>query len=133
MLPVGEKTPGFRPSAVGERERVIGVWLSQEIAEAVVATLNAARFDIAIVDVSLLTAFAGCEAVTTPFILDPNDVAPGLLAAVQQVISERRFAEAAADMARSIAGHGGVEEALGIIERCARAHEPQRTGEAAAG
>ncbi|MGH9012522.1 MAG: glycosyltransferase [Acidimicrobiia bacterium] len=69
VLPAGEKTPGSRPSAVGERERVMGVWLSQEIAEAVVAMLNAERVDIAIVDVSLLTAFAGCEAAATPFIV----------------------------------------------------------------
>jgi hypothetical protein len=51
-LPVGDKTPAFRPSAAGERERVMGVWLSAEVAEAVVAVLRTARFDVAIVDAS---------------------------------------------------------------------------------
>ena len=67
-LPVGDKAPGERPSASGELERVTGVWLSPEIAEAVVAMLLSARLDIAIVDVSLMTAFAACEATATPFI-----------------------------------------------------------------
>jgi hypothetical protein len=40
VLPVGEKTVEDRPSAVRERERVMGVWLSREIAEAVVAMLT---------------------------------------------------------------------------------------------
>ena len=69
VLPVGEKAPEFRPSADGERERVMGIWLSPEIADAVVAMLAAVRFDIAIVDVSLLTAFAGCEVAGTPFVV----------------------------------------------------------------
>jgi UDP:flavonoid glycosyltransferase YjiC (YdhE family) len=68
VLPVGDKTPGFRPSAVGERERVTGVWLSAEIAKAVVAVLRRTRFDVAIVDASLLTAFGGCEVAATPFV-----------------------------------------------------------------
>ena len=67
-LPVGDKAPGERPSASGELERVTGIWLSPEIAETVVAMLTSARFDIAIVDVSLMTAFAACEATATPFI-----------------------------------------------------------------
>ena len=68
VLPVGEKGPRSRPTADGERERVMSVWLSGEIADAVVVMLSAVRFDIAIVDASLLTAFAGCEAAATPFI-----------------------------------------------------------------
>ncbi len=68
-LPVGDKALGFRPSALGERERVMKVWLSPEVADAVVAMLSARRFDIAIVDASLLTAFAACEAAAMPFIV----------------------------------------------------------------
>jgi UDP:flavonoid glycosyltransferase YjiC (YdhE family) len=68
-LPVGEKAPKERPSAVQERKRVMDVWLSQEIAEAVVAMLTEVPFDVAIVDVSLLAAFAGCEAAATPFVV----------------------------------------------------------------
>lgn len=69
-LPIGERARGERPSAVGERERVTRVWMSRETAEAVVSMLTAAPFDIAIVDVSLMTAFAGCEAAAaTPFIV----------------------------------------------------------------
>lgn len=66
-LPVGDKTPGNRPSAAGERERVMGVWLSAEVAEEVAALLRSVRFDVAIVDASLLTAFGGCEVAATPF------------------------------------------------------------------
>jgi UDP:flavonoid glycosyltransferase YjiC (YdhE family) len=68
-LPVGEKTMGARPSADQERERVLRVWLSQAIADAVVDLLTQAPFDVAIVDAAMLSAFAGCEAVGTPFIV----------------------------------------------------------------
>lgn len=68
VLPIGEKAPGFRPSAVGELERVTSVWLSPEVADAVITMLCATPSDIAIVDVALLSAFAACEFVGMPFV-----------------------------------------------------------------
>lgn len=68
VLPIGEKPPGFRPSPLDERARVTGVWLSEEIAHAVIALLETGRFDMALVDVSMLTAFVGCEATSTRFV-----------------------------------------------------------------
>lgn len=68
-LPIGEKSPGSRPDVAGERERVMAVWLSAEIAEAVFAMLTAVRYDIAVVDVSLLSAAAACEATETRFVV----------------------------------------------------------------
>lgn len=68
-LPVGEKIPGTRPSAELERERILSTWVSQETADAVAAMLKRTSFDIAIVDVAMLAAFAGCEAAGVPFIL----------------------------------------------------------------
>ena len=64
--------------------------------------------------------------------VDPGEVRPKLLAAVQRVIGDRRFAERTAELARSIAGHGGVEEALDLIERCAREREPRHSSDDAA-
>jgi UDP:flavonoid glycosyltransferase YjiC (YdhE family) len=68
-LLIGEKTPGARPSADQERERVMRVWVSQEIAYTVATMLTRTSFDIAIVDVAMLAAFAGCESTGTPFIV----------------------------------------------------------------
>jgi hypothetical protein len=48
-------------------------------------------------------------------------------------VDEHRFTDAAAALARSIDGHGGVEEALAIIGRCARDRDAPRTIENAAG
>lgn len=67
-LPVGDKPDGFRPSAAGERDRVMGLWPSSEVADAVVSMLRTTPSDVAVVDVSLLTAFAACEATSTPFV-----------------------------------------------------------------
>lgn len=68
-LPVGDKLPGERPSPEAERDRVMRIWIAREIAEAVVRILAAGPFDVALVDASMLTAFAGCEAAGTPFIV----------------------------------------------------------------
>lgn len=68
-LPLGDKTRGERPSAIGERVRVTGLSVSPEIAEAVVTMLTATLFDVALVDAWLATAFAACEVAATPFIV----------------------------------------------------------------
>ncbi|HET9733170.1 MAG TPA: nucleotide disphospho-sugar-binding domain-containing protein [Acidimicrobiales bacterium] len=69
VLPLGEKEPGSRPSAAAERERVMDLWLSPKVAEAVAECLREAPSDVAIVDASLLTAFAACEVTATPYVV----------------------------------------------------------------
>jgi UDP:flavonoid glycosyltransferase YjiC (YdhE family) len=55
--------------------------------------------------------------------LDPNDVGHELLPAVLQVIGERRFINAAMEIARSIANHGGLDAALAVIDRSSHRHD----------
>lgn len=69
VLPVGEKLPGSRPSADGERDRVVGVWTSGEVADAVSVMLERPRFDAVLVDASLVTALAACDASGVPYVV----------------------------------------------------------------
>jgi UDP:flavonoid glycosyltransferase YjiC (YdhE family) len=69
-LPMGDRVGGHRRRSDAEdMERVIGIWLSPQIAEAVRSTLRSHRFDVAVVDVTMLTAIAACEAVGVPLVL----------------------------------------------------------------
>lgn len=68
-LPVGDKDHGDRPSAEDERARVLGVWLSPKIAHLVRGRLREEPRDVAVADVSLMTAFCACEATSTPFVV----------------------------------------------------------------
>lgn len=67
-LPVGDRS-GERPSSTEELERVMGIWLSPAIADMVAGVLDGAGADVALVDVSLMTAFAGCEVSATPYVV----------------------------------------------------------------
>lgn len=67
-LPVGEKTTGSRPSIERERERVTTVWLSPEIAHATATILDETSCDVAVVDMSMLSALVSCEASGVPFV-----------------------------------------------------------------
>jgi MGT family glycosyltransferase len=52
--------------------------------------------------------------------LDADGTSRNLLPAVLEVLDEPHFSEAAEQMARSIAGHGGLEAAVAMIEKCSR-------------
>lgn len=67
-LQVGEKTAGERPSAMAERDRVVSLAVSSQLARATADLLRRAPFSLALVDVWLLAAFTGCEAAATPFV-----------------------------------------------------------------
>ena len=60
---------GQRRTDAEDMERVIGIWLSPQIAHAVQSMLTSQRFDVAIVDVTMLTAIAACEAAGLPSVL----------------------------------------------------------------
>jgi UDP:flavonoid glycosyltransferase YjiC (YdhE family) len=59
--------------------------------------------------------------------VDLNNVGHELLPAVRHVLNEPRVAHAAADIARSIAELGGLEEALAIIDRSTPERVPWQT------
>jgi UDP:flavonoid glycosyltransferase YjiC (YdhE family) len=56
--------------------------------------------------------------------VDVNRVNPDLRPAVEQVLQDPSFAQGATAMARAIANHGGVDEALSIIDRSTGASAP---------
>jgi UDP:flavonoid glycosyltransferase YjiC (YdhE family) len=56
--------------------------------------------------------------------VDLNTVGYELLPAVRRVLNQPGVAHAAADIARSIAELGGLEETLAIIDRCPRERAP---------
>jgi UDP:flavonoid glycosyltransferase YjiC (YdhE family) len=68
-LPMGDNVAGQRRTDAEDMERVVGIWLSPQIAYAVQSTLASHRFDVAVVDVTMLTAVAACEAEGVPSVL----------------------------------------------------------------
>jgi UDP:flavonoid glycosyltransferase YjiC (YdhE family) len=69
-LRVGDKEPGHRTASDAEdMQRVNGVWLSSRIAHSVRSTLAAGTFDVALVDVTMLSAISACEAAGVPLVL----------------------------------------------------------------
>jgi UDP:flavonoid glycosyltransferase YjiC (YdhE family) len=68
-LPMGDNIVGQRRTDSEDMERVVGIWLSPQIAYALRSTLASHRFDVAVVDVTMLTAIAACEAEGVPTVL----------------------------------------------------------------
>jgi UDP:flavonoid glycosyltransferase YjiC (YdhE family) len=61
-LPIGDNVVGQRRTDDEDMERVVGIWLSPEIARTVQSMLISQRVDVGIVDVTMLTAIAACDA-----------------------------------------------------------------------
>ena len=68
-LTVGDNPPGKRRSESEELARVSEIWLSPVVAEDTAAVIASASPDVALVDVSMMTAAAACEAVGVPVVV----------------------------------------------------------------
>ncbi|GAC1604429.1 MAG: hypothetical protein NVS3B21_33670 [Acidimicrobiales bacterium] len=69
-LPVGDRIGGQRRGCDAEdTERVRVNWLSAGIAEAVRSAVSPPHIDIAVIDMTMLSAIAACEAVDLPTVL----------------------------------------------------------------
>jgi UDP:flavonoid glycosyltransferase YjiC (YdhE family) len=68
-LPTGDNIAGQRRTDAEDTERVVGIWLSPQVAGVVRSVLTSQRVDVAIVDVTMLTAIAACEAAGVPSVL----------------------------------------------------------------
>jgi UDP:flavonoid glycosyltransferase YjiC (YdhE family) len=68
-LPIGENIAGERRTDAEDMERVVGIWLSPEVARVVHSMLISQPVDVAIVDVTMLTAIAACDADGVPCVL----------------------------------------------------------------
>jgi UDP:flavonoid glycosyltransferase YjiC (YdhE family) len=68
-LPIGDNVAGQRRTDAEDMERVVGIWLSAQVAHLVESILTSQRADVAIVDVTMLSAIAASEAAGVPAVL----------------------------------------------------------------